>query len=353
MKISLWSGALVRYAFRLACCSLVVGCASDTTGPTITPQTATLTVDASQAAAYVRLGTPATQVSVSDPSSSSAWDLAFQATTVTVNGGEAGPAGVLAYCICQNAQASNDAIRTMTPDNQLAAFENVTAASIPPDSAFRGDVLNPVISGWYSGTPGPAVTPQSSRSSIIRKGTSSPVLSKFRVIGITGATATNAGTIEFEYAIQPSPGAPFGPVRSAQADVRGGPVYFDLTAGAPGTSSAWDLRFSGYQIRLNGGVSGPGGLSAVPDFTTPFAQIDAAYAASAPPQAYRSDSYAGVFAASPWYRYNITGTDNQIWPTFNVYLVKRGNEVFRLQIVSYYSVTGAPRHITFRYARLR
>jgi hypothetical protein len=310
-------------------------------------------VDASQATAYVRLGTPATLVSVSDPSSSSAWDLAFQATSVTVNGGEAGPGGVLAYCICQNAQASNDAIRTMTPDNQLAAFENVTAASIPPDSAFKGDVLTPVIAGWYSGTPGAAVTAQSGRTWIIRRGNVGPVLAKFRVTDISGATLANAGVITFEYAIQPASGAPFGPARSAQADVRSGPVYFDLVAGTIGSSSAWDLRFSGYQIRLNGGVSGPGGLAAVPDFNTPFAQIDAAYAGMAPPQAYRSDSYTGVFGTSPWYRYNITGTDNQIWPTFNVYLIKRGSEVFRLQILSYYGVTGAPRQITFRYARIR
>jgi HmuY protein len=136
--------------------------------------------------------------------------------------------------------------------------------------------------------------------------------------------------------------------------VRNGPVYFDLTSGAVSSAAAgWDLRFSGWEIRSNGGVSGNGSVSAVPDNATAFAQIDAAYALTAPPVAYRSDEYSGVFAAKPWYRYNITGTDNQIWPTFDVYLVARGSEVYKVQLTGYYGVTGTSRQVTLRYARLR
>jgi hypothetical protein len=87
--------------------------------------------------------------------------------------------------------------------------------------------------------------------------------------------------------------------------------------------------------------------------TRSFEQIDAAYAATAPPQAYRRDAFSGVFAQQPWYRYNITGTDNQIWPTFNVYLIKRGNEVYKVQLIGYYGPAGEPRILTMRYARLR
>ena len=51
-------------------------------------------------------------------------------------------------------------------------------------------------------------------------------------------------------------------------------------------------------------------------------------------------------------RYNITGTDNQIWPTFNVYLVRRAGVLFKVQLVNYYGPTGATRQITLRYQRL-
>jgi hypothetical protein len=60
-----------------------------------------------------------------------------------------------------------------------------------------------------------------------------------------------------------------------------------------------------------------------------------------------------AFATHKWYRYNITGSDNQIWPVYNVYLVERGTAVYKIQIVNYYNTAGEPRHVTVRYARLR
>jgi hypothetical protein len=59
-----------------------------------------------------------------------------------------------------------------------------------------------------------------------------------------------------------------------------------------------------------------------------------------------------VFSEKRWYRYNLTGTDHQIWPTFDVYLVKTGDGVYKVQFTSYYNAVGEPRHVTFRFARL-
>jgi hypothetical protein len=67
---------------------------------------------------------------------------------------------------------------------------------------------------------------------------------------------------------------------------------------------------------------------------------------------YRGDAFGGVFDEHRWYRYNLTGTDHQIWPTYDVYLIRRGTEVYKVQLVSYYDATGDSRHITFRYAPL-
>jgi hypothetical protein len=144
------------------------------------------------------------------------------------------------------------------------------------------------------------------------------ILGKFRVTAVSGATATSAGNVTVEYSIQPSSGAAFGPVQTRTLNVAAGPVYLDLSAGPVSATCAWDLHCRGYDIKVNGGVSGTGGVSALLDDSTPFASITAAYASTAPSVAYRADSFGGVFATSPWYRYNITGTDNQIWPNFNV-----------------------------------
>lgn len=323
------------------------------TGPTPPSEPSEVTVDASQAPAYVRLGDPTTTVSVTDPRTSSAWDLSFFATGVTVNGGAAGPGGLEAYCICGNENATDAEVQAMTPQNQLSAFESVDATDIPSETAFEADVLSPAISGWYTGTPGPGVTVTPNRSWILREGTTTAILGKFRVTSISGASATHAGSVTFDYAIQPAAGAPFGGTQTHTVDVSGGPVYFDLASGAESDATNWDLQFTGYDIRLNGGVSGAGTMRAVLDEGTPWDQITAQYASFAPPEAFRADAFGGVFASSPWYRYNITGTDNQIWPTFNVYLVKRGSEVFKVQLIGYYSEAGVPRQITIRSARLR
>lgn len=175
-------------------------CDSSPTEPVPDPGAA-LTVDASSNTAWalVNLGSPAQLVQASDPAASAAWDLGFQTTKVMLNGGATGPAGMVAYCVCQNAAASNEQIKTMTPESELTDFETVTKAQIPA----AGD--------------------------------------------------------------------------------------------------AWS---------------------------------------------------AGVLDQKRWYRYNITGSDHQVWPTYDVYMVKRGNEVYKVQLTGYYGADGKPRQITFRYARL-
>jgi hypothetical protein len=344
---------IVRALVAFSGLSLLSACGSDDPTAPINTSTATITVDASQGFAYVKLGEEAQLVTVADPASSSAWDLGLFATTVTTNGGSAGPGGVTIHCLCANASATSSQIQGFTAENQLAAFEAVTAAQIPAEAQFSGDSLAPAISGWFTAS-GAQATANTTRSWIVRRGTSTVTLGKLRVTSLQNVSAQNAGVVTFEYALQPAPGAAFGAVVQRTVDVRNGPVYYDLTAGAPSTASGtWDLRFSGFEIRANGGVSGSGSVMAVPDNTTPFALIDASYAATAPVVAYKRDAYSGVFTSQPWYQYNVTGTDNQIWPLFNVYLVRRGGEVYKVQLTSYYGLDGASRQITLRYARLR
>jgi len=349
-RFSRWP--LVRRALSLAAASVpLAACSDSTTEPPPPPQTSEITVDASAAPAYVKLGDPASTVTVTNPSTSAEWDLSFFATSVSVNGGAAGPGGVTAYCLCANANATVSELQAMTPANQLAAFDAVTSGSVPAASSFIADALNPAIHGWVTGT-GSSAAAVPTKSWIVRRSAGSVILGKFRVTAVSGATATSAGNVTVEYSIQPSSGAAFGAVQTRTLNVAAGPVYLDLAAGPVSATSAWDLQLSGYDIKVNGGVSGTGGVSALLDDSTPFASITAAYASTAPSVAYRSDSFGGVFATSPWYRYNITGTDNQIWPNFNVYLVRRGDTVFKVQITGYYNTAGVPRQITIRSSRV-
>ena len=179
--------------------ALAAACDSPTDPPVVDPG-GTLTVDATSETewALVDLGSTTTVRSAVDPAASADWDLAFQRTTVTVNGGTSGPAGMVAHCLCQNVGATSAAIMAMTPESELADFDAVTVDQIPA------------------------------------------------------------------------------------------------------AGSAWA---------------------------------------------------ADTFDQSRWYRYNLDG-NHQIWPTYDVYLVKRGEEVYKVQVTGYYRADGDPRHITFRYARL-
>jgi hypothetical protein len=157
----------VRHA-AWAAMAVVAACSDSTTEPPAPPVTSELTVDASATPAYVKLGDPATVVTVADPSTSTEWDLAFFATGVTVNGGAAGPGGVTAACLCANANATAGELQTMTPANQLSAFEAVTSVTIPASTSFVADVLSPAISGWFTGT-GASATAVPTKSWIVRR----------------------------------------------------------------------------------------------------------------------------------------------------------------------------------------
>jgi hypothetical protein len=85
---------------------------------------------------------------------------------------------------------------------------------------------------------------------------------------------------------------------------------------------------------------------------TPENQADAftSVTAAAIPPAPASWS-SDVFATNRWYRYDLAG-DHRISPTFDVYLVRRGAIVYKIQLINYYGPAGETRRITFRYAKL-
>lgn len=334
----------LRLAGAALACGALAACNTDSVTEPTPPAAGSFTVNAATQWVYVSLADSAL-VSPAAPGDSPAWDLAFFATNTTLNGGAAGPGGVEAACLCQNATATGDEVLAMTPASTLVDYEAVT--SVPSGLTWTSDALSPAIAEWYSGA-GAAAVANSSRTFLVRL-SDSLAYAKLRIVSLQQPTATAAGRVTIEFAVQSSPTAALGASQTREITVAAsGPTLVDLnpSASVP-LETGWDLKLEGFGIKVNGGVSGAGrGGAALA--TTSYAETLSAKTAD---QAYRTDSYAGVFGANRYYRYNIAG-DNRISPTFDVYLLRRGTTVYKLQIIGYYGPTGQPRTISFRYAQI-
>lgn len=127
------------------------------------------------------------------------------------------------------------------------------------------------------------------------------------------------------------------------------------------TSTAWDIGFNATNVAINGGSAGPAGITVHCICQNASSTNDQFLAMTADGEKSDFDAVtmvpanatfsADVFGVQKWYRYNLAG-DNRISPTFDVYLVKRGTTVYKLQITNYYGATGATRQISFRFERI-
>ena len=339
----------------------LAACSDDSSGVTDPAATyATLTVDASTAPAYVALGATATTTPVTTPATSTVWDLAFTGTpTVAVNGGASGPAGVKAYCLCANSALSLAQVEALTAAQGASAFGAVTTANVPTDTTFVSDASSQAISGWYDyNTTTRAITPNGTAWGV-RLASTAGAYAKFHVSAIQNPTQAAAGTVTLEWAVQPSANGTIGADRQLAVDLSGGAkVYVNLTAGTTSNSpsAAWDVALQGYTVTVNGGSNGSGNVGAVPLVPSTFYPSYAAIttipvgAQGIPAAAFTTDGAGGAFLAAPPYRYD--PTSHQVYPTYDVYLVKRGAAVYKVQVVSYYSTGGTFGVLTLRYAKL-
>jgi len=98
---------------------------------------------------------------------------------------------------------------------------------------------------------------------------------------------------------------------------------------APEESSGWDLAFEGYDVFTNSGPSGVGKAAA-------FGQLElSALRGAASPEVpfVASDKAGGAFLE--WYAYD--GATHALYSRFHVYGVRRGEQLWKVQISSYYS----------------
>lgn len=330
----------------LAALPALAACSSDDVVAPPRPVQGSFTVNTSTGWSYVSL-TDSAVVSPANPSADANWDIAFNAMNVMLNGGQAGPGGVSGFCICQNLATSptNAQILAMTAESEKADFDAI--ATVPASASFTTETFTPAISGWYTGS-GAAATATANRTAIVRLADGSSY-AKVRVVSLANASAANAGRVTLEYAVIPNMATAFGAAKQITVDLATGAKRVDLNTDAAVTSgSDWDLQLDGWFIRLNGGASG-NGLARAGVMNAPFASLTTI--AGMPSSAFTADGYRGVFGTAPVFKYNLAG-DHKVSPTFDVFLVKRGSAVYKLQVTGYYGVTGATRQISFRYAKI-
>lgn len=337
---------MLKRLIPLASVAAISACATDTViSPVELQEKGSITVIATSNWQFVSLADSALVTPTPSANASAAWDIAFLGTNVTLNGGDAGPGGVTAACLCQNASATNEQVLAMTAESEFTDFDTVTA--VPAGLSFSSDVLTPAIVGWFSGA-GAAAVADTAKTWLLRLSDSTSYAA-LRVKAIAAPTASHAGSVTLEYRLQANADAALGTPQEIVVDAgAAGGARIDLNTGATTTDdAAWDLHVQGFTIRVNGGISGSGKGGAATTATS-FAELTTAVTNAS---AYRIDTYAGVFGTQRYYRYNILG-DHRISPTFDVYFIRRGADTYKLQVTGYYSATGAARHITFRWAKL-
>jgi hypothetical protein len=338
----------------------LIGCEGDSTAP-ITPLNVvgTTEVDASSTTQFVYFSlSTGSVVSVANPTTSADWDLALRRYEVRLNGGAVGPKGVTGYNLANNAHATAQQILAFTPESQRAAFEAVSTAQIPATGSFIAETLTANPLGWLSfGAQGPVANSQAAWK-VRRTAGGGYALVRVTALTMAGATQQTAtlSTVTVEYRYQPAGGA-LGAAQTAVLSLTGGTPAIDLSTGAtsPGAGCGWDLKATAdFSFTVNTACNvGTAPLDASQSFTAATRSDDAlsyggflAGLSGAVPFTSALDDPAGPFL------YNLAG-DNRLTPTYNIYLIKVGTAIYKVQLIGYYGATGVSGFPTIRYARIQ
>ena len=331
-----------------------IACEDEVTNPEDQFIEGQLTIDASSPVAfsYFTFSDGGSLVSVTDPASSTDWDMAFRRFGVKLNGGVAGPGSVAGANLENNALATDTEVVSFTPADAEAAFEAVTAADIS-GATFVEDGLVPDDTGpwfrfdFFSGTlvanPGAAWKVQEADGGF----------SLFRISELVMGGQTPS-SITVEYRHQDAGGA-LGAANTVVVDLTMGPGFVDLSSGSVVAPIAcdWDVTLTPFfTIEFNDGCgAGTFPLDPTEDFNALTAADDA------PEYGAFLSAISGAFpgtieGAGGVFWYNIEG-NQRLWPTHNVFLVRVDAAIYKVQIVDYYSATGDSGFPTLRFEQIQ
>jgi hypothetical protein len=342
----------------LAAALLAAACSDDPTSPVIDPTRVRVdSVDASRGWTYLALSDPSRALTLTDAQAvtSTQWDVAFRGYDVKVNGGETGPAGVTAYCVCANTQAMAGQapaaqvafFRALTAESELADYTSVTPSSIPDAAAFRADTL-PSIRNWFTTAANGSRTVNTAGVYIVHR-PNDLGYAKLQFQSVQNATGATPGVVTFRYATLPTSRAAYAATQTATVNVPAtGAVAFSFTTnGVVDPAQPYDLLFTGWRVSTNSGVRSTattpswGAYNATTDLgpnnTTSF-EGTTTRAAATTRFGYLPEG-SGVFNLNPSWFYDFS--TNQPYPNYDVYLLRRGASVWKLQVIRH------PRESTF------
>lgn len=349
-------------ARRVACAAAIhailvvfVACESEATAPELVFEEGMIAIDASSpiAPAYVNLDDVAI-VTPSDPDTSTDWHMAFRRFSIRLNGGVAGPGSVSGLNLGNNANMSADEVTAMTEQDGIAAFQAVTDAHIPTSSSFMVDGLAPDPgASWFRFDFRTGVLVANPGAAWKLRESSGRGFGIFRVTALEMEGERPVGaTFEFR---RHAPGGTLGAAETLSADLRRGPVFFSLANGLAMSPAGcgWDLAATpDLSIEVNADCgAGTFPLDVAEDFTA------LSQAGDAPEYGAFLSTVSGAFPAtvddaSGFFWYDIQ-ENSRMWPTYNVFLVQAGEQVYKVQITDYYDAGGNSGHPTLRYQRLR
>lgn len=329
-------------------------CEDEVTGPDDDFVEGELTLDASNPATftYMTFADGGSVVPVTDPSTSTEWDIAFRRFSAKLNGGVAGPGEVAGANLANNAGATDLQVVAFTEADGEAAFDQVTEDYIAGATFVEDGLVEDLSGPWFRFDPiAGTLVANSGAAWKVRESDGGYAIVRVSQLDMAG---NDPLAVTLEYRHQDAGGS-LGDIATVEIDLTAGTGSVDLATGMVVTPSDcnWDVSVSPmFAIEFNAGCdAGTFPLDAAEDFTTleqaddapeygPFLSVISGAIPSS------VDDASGVF----WY--NIE-ENNRLWPTQNVFLIRRGTEIYKMQVTDFYNATGASGYPTVRFLQLR
>ncbi len=335
----------------------LTGCGADSdsdsnknepTDPTTSEYTSISGVDASAGYAYFDLETgKVLELTDAQAATDTSWDLAFNGTSIILNGGYSGSGDVKAYFTGNNADFFDadgkviaDKFTAATPEAELADFTAVTSADIPASTEFDTDTfLTRFGSDFYVYNHlDHSISENANQSYLVSQDSG---VYQVRVTELSNLDAQNQpgrGITEMTLGVsfKGASDSAFGNEQLVVLPECSGEAYVDLSAYRAVTESdSWDLnvKCSAFEIQLGDNVT----AYALKDGDD--ALTFAGYASNEYARYYFLADGAETFFKdkAKWYQYNLEG-GHKIWSQYGVYLVQNSTDTYKLQITSYYGV---------------
>ncbi len=340
-------------AFVLPAVLLTAACEDEVTAPEVTLAEGEVQINASSPTDFVFFSLESGQVvQVASPESSNDWDIGFRRFSLKLNGGVAGPGGVAGYNLANNEGATEEQVLAFTPADGQTTFDAITEADIS-GAQFIEDGLIADRGGPFFRFSPQAGTLVANPGAAWRVRDAEGAFGVFRVAELNMAGQIPLGK-SIEYRYQPAGGA-VSELRTVAVNYGQGTNYVDLSTGATVTPDGcnWDIAFTPeFEIEFNADCqAGSFPIDPTEDFT---ALTDASNAPEYGPFLSTISGAIPNTISSPRgpFLYNLEG-NQRLWPTFNVFLIRKGSAVYKIQITDYYNVTGDSGYPTLRYEQLR